>query len=353
MRTGEGTIALAICFFAAVAAAQQTARSLDEQGTARMRARAFFSAQELFEDALKADGITDAERGTVQIHLGEALEGEQLFDDARKAYAAALGLSPDNPAAEQGEVRTTVQAALAARAAGEQDQALADLLEGRRAVPDSVELMLDFGVQAEGMHIYRDADAALTKAYALEPANLKVLYALAHVELDEQKMPEAEAHLREYLKARPEDASAHYGLGHLLHMEVKDEEAKAELEKSVALEPRQTEAYYELGEIALAAHDDAAAKADYERVLEANPHHGGAVTGLGILAYRAKDNATAERYLKQAVVDAADYPAAHRYYAMLLDRQGDHAQAEQQMLLAKQLTEEQNRLAKGYVIQSP
>jgi tetratricopeptide (TPR) repeat protein len=166
-------------------------------------------------------------------------------------------------------------------------------------------------------------------------------------------MPEAEANLRAYLKAQPDDASAHYGLGHLLHMEVKDDEAKAELEKSIALQPRQTAAYFELGEIALAMQQDEEAKAQYGKVLAADPHHGGALTGMGIAAYRAKDYSAAEEYLRQAVAVAPDYPVAHRYYAMVLERMGRQADADRESELAKRLTEEQNRMSRGYALQSP
>ena len=46
---------------------------------------------------------------------------------------------------------------------------------------------MDFGVQADSMQIYRDADEALTEAHVLAPSDAKILYALAHVEVDEQR----------------------------------------------------------------------------------------------------------------------------------------------------------------------
>ena len=80
---------------------------------------------------------------------------------------------------------------------------------------------------------------------------------------------------------------------------------------------------------------------------------GGALTGMGILAYRAKDYAGAEKYLQQAVLNAADYPTAHRYYAMLLERLGRQAEADRESELAKQLTEQQNQLSHGYALRAP
>jgi len=44
---------------------------------------------------------------------------------------------------------------------------------------------------------------------------------------------------------------------------------------------------------------------------------------------------------------APDYPVAHRYYAMVLERMGRQADADRESELAKRLTEEQNRLSRG------
>jgi tetratricopeptide (TPR) repeat protein len=130
----------------------------------------------------------------------------------------------------------------------------------------------------------------------------------------------------------------------------RDEEAKAELERSIALQPHQTESYYELGQIALDSHDDVTAKEDYEKVLASAPNHGGALTGMGVLAFRAKNYTAAETYLKRAVTYAPDYVTAHRYYAMTLARLGQKEQSERESALAQQLTEEQNKLRRGYTL---
>jgi tetratricopeptide (TPR) repeat protein len=282
--------------------------------------------------------------------LGQVQLVQSLNDDAMKSFEAVLKARSGSPKARDGEVRAAIASALADRAAGNADRALATLMGAKAYVPDSVELLIAFGIQADSMRIYKDADAALSEAHRLDPQNPKALYALAHVELDEQKMGDAEAHLRAYLKIRPDDSTAHYGLGHLLYMLSKDEEARAELERSIALQPRQTESYYELGQIALDAHDDTAAKEAYETVLASAPNHGGALTGMGVLAYRAKVYTAAESYLKKAVLYAPDYVTAHRYYAMTLARLDQHEQSEREMALAEKLTEEQNKLRHGYTL---
>lgn len=271
-------------------------------------------------------------------------------ETAMKSFEIVLAAHPHDEAAREGEVQAAVAEALSLRNAGQMDEALATLAHARTYVPDDPKLLMDFGIQADSMRIYRDAEAALVQAHKLAPNDPKILYGLAHVELDEQKMPQAEADLRAYLKMRPNDASAHYGLGHLLHMEIRDDEAKLEFKRSLDLEPQQTESWYGLGEIALDRHEDAEARADYEKVLQRNPTHGGALTGMGILAYRAKDYPSAEHYLSQAVSYAPDFPTAHRFYAMLLTRLGRKQQADKEEAYARTLTEQQNRLQHGYVL---
>lgn len=248
--------------------------------------------------------------------------------------------------------KAVVAAALAKRKSGDENGTLSCLMQGLKALPDSVELLTDFGIQATDMGIYHAADKALAHAHTLAPENPMALYALAHVELDEQNMTAAEKHLRAYLKMRPDDASAHYGMGHLLHMLVQDDAARAELKRSIALQPRQTASYYELGEIDLDMHEDAQAKAEYQTVLAFDPHHGGALTGMGVLAYRAKDYAGAAKWLRSAVQYAPDYVKAHEYYAMTLAALGRKGEAKQESALAQKLMVKQNNLRSGYFLKS-
>ena len=281
------------------------------------------------------------------VELGRIQLDQGLNPDAMKSFDAALSSKPDSLPARDGEIKAATAAALVDRQAGLQDYALLDLVRARKVVPDSPELLLDLGVQEENMRIFHDADESLTKAHQLAPQDAKILYALAHVELDEQKMPEAEANLRAYIRMQPDDATAHYGLGKLLHMLMKYDEAEAELQQSIALQPRQSASYYELGEIFLEQDQDIDAKSQFQTVLNFAPHHGGALTGMGILAFRAKDYPVAEQYLKDAILYASDYPAAHHYYALVLARLGRQDEAKREAALAASLDEEQTKTSRG------
>ena len=119
--------------------------------------------------------------------LGEVQLAQSLNDDAMGSFEAVLKAEPESSPAQAGEVRAAIAAALADRAAGNSDRALACLVRAKGYVPKSPELLIAFGIQADSMQIYKDADEALSEALRLEPQNEKALYALAHVELDEQK----------------------------------------------------------------------------------------------------------------------------------------------------------------------
>jgi tetratricopeptide (TPR) repeat protein len=317
-----------------------------QQARAFVESHQLQSANELLSDMVRRD----PSNSEALIELGKVQLEQGLDDDALKSFEAVLSREPASDAARLGEVKAATSAALADRKAGANDTALVYLVRARKFVPDSPELLLDFGIQAESMRIYSDADAALTRAHQLAPEDAKTLYALARVQFDEQKMPEAEANLRAYLKVRPDDATAHYGLGRLLRIILKFDEAKAELQRSIALKPNQSGSFYELGEIAREQDDADQATREYEKVLAVAPHHGGALTGMGVLALRAKDYAVAEKYLKDAVFYASDYAEAHHYYGLVLSRLGRQAESKREADLAASLNEQQNKASRGNIL---
>lgn len=341
------TLFLILCSLAASAQSSSNSGSI-EQAQAFAAAGQLEKANQMLTDVVRLQ----PENLAAWQELGDVQLKQKLNDDAMISFETILKTQPDSSDAQAGETHAAVASALADRSAGDQERGLACLLRARQYVPRSPELLLDFGILANAMQIYKDADEALSQAHTLDPENPKILYALAHVELDEQKTTEAESNLRVYLKMRPEDATAHYGLGHLFYMMSRDDEAKVELERSIALQPQQTESYYELGQIALDSHDDITARRDYTRVLATAPNHGGALTGMGVLAYRGKDYASADKYLRQAVLYAPDYVTAHQYYAMTLARLGHDEQSRQESAQAIELTEQQNKVRHGYTLRN-
>ena len=276
----------------------------------------------------------------------------QLEQDGHPAaaldtYEAALQRDPGDTVARAAEVRLGTSLALKDREAGDMEGALALLQRARNFVPDDPALLLAIGLQQSGMHLQKAAETTLAAAHAAHPRDPDLTYGLARVELERQKLPEAEKLFREYLNARPNDASAHYGLGRLLHMAQRNQEAVVELERCIELQPVQTEAYYELGQIMLEEGRDDEARSRFERVLARSSTHGGALTGMGILAYRAKDYTAAERYLNQAEANAYTYQPAHYYYGLPLARLGKQEESRHELALATEMAEGQHAAPKA------
>ena len=234
-------------------------------------------AQQAFERVLSLQpASTDAhlQLGLIQLKLG-------LNQDALASFEGVLQAAPTNTQAREGEVRAAVALALSARKSGDQDGALVYLVRARKWVPDDPSLLVDFGIQAESLRLYKDAEDALKQSLAIRPNDPSTTYALARVEVDEQKTVEAERDLRTYLAAKPSDASAHYGLGKLLHMLTRNEEARAELQRSIELQPAQTESYYELGQIDLEAQNDSQAALWFGKASSTQPEPSGRTHGNG------------------------------------------------------------------------
>jgi tetratricopeptide (TPR) repeat protein len=305
-------------------------------------------AQRSFEKVL----VFQASSTEARVQLGLVQSRLGLRDDALVSFEEVLRNAPASAEARHGEMQTAVALALEARKSGDQDGALVYLARAMKWVPDDPALLLDFGIQAESLHLFKDSEDALKKSLTLRPGDPGTTYALARVELDEQKTDAAERDFRAYLALRPSDASAHFGLGKLLHMLARIEEAKAELARSIELQAAQTESYYELGQIELEARNDDQASIWLAKVLARNPNHGGALTGMGILRFRAKDFGQAETYLRSAVLYAPEYAPAHHYYGLTLARLGNKELAEAELAAATRIEQEEVKRRGGFALQS-
>jgi tetratricopeptide (TPR) repeat protein len=258
------------------------------------------------------------------------------------AFEAALKQQPSDPAARKGEIDAAVSAALDAKRAGHDEQALSFLLRAKYWVPDDPELLLDTGIQEESLKLYKDADASLAEAHRLRPGDTKTLYAIARVKMDLTQTQASEEAWRAYLEQRPDDASAHYGYGMLLQMLQRMDAARMQFQKSIELSPQQVESYYRLGEIARDAGDALQAEKYYEEALSHGPSHAGALTGLAILAYHAHRYDEAESELERAIATAPDFQTARYYHGLTLAKLGRKQESEKELAVAVQIADSEN-----------
>ena len=273
--------------------------------------------------------------------LAQSFLNDHHYAEAMQHFEAVLAADPHSAPARTGELAAATAAALASKAAGDQQAALATLRQARRFVPDDPILLRNLGVQALTLRRLPEAAEALHAALALAPHDPQSIYTLARVEEAQADLPAAERDLRAYLAARPGDATAHYGLGHILQMQLRNPEAAAEFTRSIDLQPLQTESYYQLGQMALDDHRDAEAGPLFERTLVRDPAHGGALTGLGILAFRARDYTRAAARLRDATAAVPDYQPAHYYLGLTLARLNEPEASARELEVARQLAARQ------------
>lgn len=263
-------------------------------------------------------------------------------EKAREAYESILAVSPGNLAAQDGDVQCSERLALKARAAGDLDGALRDLLRARQVAPSNARLQYDLGVLEDQMQLYKDADASLEIAEQLAPQDSRIWYASARVKMDLGQLDAAEKQMSAYLKVHPEDASAHYGMGRMYQLGVQFDKARAEFQRSIDLKPAQTEAYYQLGDMAMQEGDLNQAIANFEKTLTRGPQHAGALAGLGECYFKEKKYEIALDYLKRAVAADADYQTGHYYLGLTLGRLGRLEESQHELEIAKNLADAEN-----------
>ncbi len=278
----------------------------------------------------------DLERAAALLKAGDAR-------NARDAYESILTRAPDNLPAQEGEVACSERLALQARADGNLEGALRELLRGRDFAPRKARLYYDLGILEDQMKLYKDADTSLQTAEQLDPQDSRVWYASARVRMDLGQLGAAEKEMTAYLKIHPDDASAHYGMGRVYQLGIQYDKARAEFQRSLELKPIQTEAYYQLGDMAMLEENFNEAIANFEKALSRNPEHGGALAGLGETYFKEKKYDKALEYLQHATTAASDYQTGHYYLGLTLARLGRSEESHQELEIAKKLADDENK----------
>ena len=143
----------------------------------------------------------------------------------------------------------------------------------------------DFGILAEdiGQKTRIEDLAAYTKVMHSDPNNPLRHDAVAMLNLQLGRIPEAEAEFRESLRLNPESAPTHYNIGLVFSMQRKYQQAAAEFQNATRLDPNHAGAHNNLGAMlhAFGRFDEAAA--EYRRAIVLKPENGEAHNNLGRL----------------------------------------------------------------------
>lgn len=309
----------------------------------------------LFLIAVVASGQS-AQTLPLQDRLAEAqrLQTAGDFGQACDLYEQILQIDPSDGVAREGMSTSTEHLALSARAVGNMDEALEDLLRAKKVEPNDARVLYDLGILEDEMHLFKDADKVLDQLVAVEPNEPNVLYARARVKLDLGQLEVAQQDMQAYLKARPLDASAHYGLGRIYLQGLQFDKAHAEFQQSITIQPQQTEAYYQLGQTDLDQNNYPDAIKLFQKTLERAPQHGGALAGLGIAYFKLKQYNNADLWLTKAIQVAPDYQPAHYYLGLTLARLNKADESTRELQTAAALADKDNKQsASGLQIISP
>lgn len=285
-----------------------------------------------------AQAPASAADGFVLLQAGKA-------EDARTAFEAVLNSRPEDPQAQDGEVKASEAVALKERSAGNMVDALRALMRAQDFAPRNAHLLFDLGVLEEEMRLYPDAEKILAQAIEIDPGNPENYYALARVQIDEGELALAGKNMKIYLTSRPDDASAHYGLGRVYELGMQFDQARAELQRSIDLQPVQTEAYYEMGDIALKQDKYDEALSYFQKVLARDGRHAGALADAGQVLFREKRYQEALDCLRRAVAAAPAYEPGHYYLGLTLNRLGQKEESERELQTAQKLADEDNKNA--------
>ncbi|HET7293395.1 MAG TPA: tetratricopeptide repeat protein [Vicinamibacteria bacterium] len=238
----------------------------------------------------------------IQIIVGKLFEGDGRFDQAAKAYQAALAADPDFSPGRSALINAQFRK-------GDLDGALAEARKLAAAAPHSGEAQLLLGELLLRKNDFEGAVAALEKAVHLLPGSANAHAYLARAYHSTGKVKEA---VGEYAKAVQADAAnadlrSNYGLA--LAQVGQHAQAADELKKVVATPGyKKTDGYTNLGfayrSMEPPRNEDAIAA--YKKALELEPKNAQAALGLAWVYLNAKRYTDSIAACRQAIqIDSA------------------------------------------------
>ena len=160
-------------------------------------------------------------------HFRSALARDNRYLPAwRGLVEAELGAGDDE------EAIAALERLLAIDGSRESDRNRLELLRLKQ-----VQALIQSGTRAREAGRFDEADGLLTRALALSPSSVSILYELTRAEIGTKDLDEAEVHARRALTVDGSDASAHAAMALVFDARDKPREAAAEWAKAAAIDP--------------------------------------------------------------------------------------------------------------------
>ncbi len=172
-----------------------------------------------------------------------------------------------------------------------------------------------------------DAENALRKSLAIDPANLRIYGALARSMRNRGDKEGAIGVYREMLRQAPDDHSTLFALA---EAQINDEDVEGAIETLERIEsgyPSDLESVKRLGYLLYEAHRFADAVKRFERVLDANPREYEVAFFDGVALRRLNKDAEAVRAFERIAASHEYYAEARTQIAAVHERHGRYAEA--------------------------
>jgi tetratricopeptide (TPR) repeat protein len=200
--------------------------------------------------------------------------------------------------AEKAKIHLAQQGTVGVRVSDPLVDGLQDLIAGER-------VYLSRGKIAFEARRYAEAANEFRKAVAIKPDSVTARVNLGAALSQTGDLKGAAEQFEEVLRLEPGKATAHYNLGIILAVQNKHEEAIAHLRSVLSVEPNDTTARFLLAQQLNKSGKADEALIEYSRVVEVNPANESALLELVILLYRKRQFKTALEGLERSY---AQYP---------------------------------------------
>lgn len=284
-------------------------------------------------EQLKSEGLASFD---VAFNLGGFYLLENELDKASENYELAVRIDDQS-------VPALKQVATIAEERGELEKALSFLIRAKLEAPNDPDVLFSFGTVALRLELIADATAALERALELRPGHKATQYWLGTAFGSARQYDASLALYQAILDKNPNDPQMHYAVGTVYYLKVAFEDAIRHLGESRRLDPDQLLSPYYLAMIAQKQGRNEEAIRMFQAILESHPDHALSYEGLAVSQFKTRQYAEARSNFETAI--KLDPRSARSNYQLgqLLVRMGLREQARQQLAIAKQLREEEEK----------
>lgn len=290
------------------------------------------SAVEVLE-GVKRDGLANFD---VAFNLAGLYLLENDFGKASENYELAVHFDDQS-------VPALKQVAAIAEKQGELEKALSFLIRAKLEAPEDAEVLLSFGTVALRLDLIEDATNALEKALELRPAHKATRYWLGTARGTARQYDAALELYVGILDENPDDPQMQYAVGSVYYLMVAFEDAIRHLAESCRLDPDQLLSRYYLAMIAQKQGRNEDAIQMFREILQSHPDHALSYEGLAVSQFKIREYEHARENLETAIGMNPESARANYQLGQLLVRMGLREEAKQQLAIAKELREEEEK----------